>query len=198
MKKAIILQKIGIIDKGVIIDLRNDLKKYFKEYIKTIEYTDNSMLLDESFYNSKEKKYDGTEILKTLKNVYDKSEFLSVLGLIDEDIKSKERKYIYGITKSKNQFYTMKNEFFNKPGLAIVSVFRLRESFYSRSEDKSLFRKRVLKVAIHELGHSFGLKKCKNECVMHCKRSLAGVDRKTMNFCEKCQNYLRDLFSNLN
>lgn len=194
MKKVIFLQRIGTIDQMILLNLKKDLKNYFKEYIKLVQYSDTSLPLDETLYNTTEKKYDGSEILRRLSNFHKINDFLSILGLIDKDIKSKRRKYVYGMARTNKKTSSTSAGFSNEPGVAIVSVFRLRENFYSRSENTPLFRRRVLKIAIHELGHSLGIKKCKNECIMQCKRSLAGVDEKTLNFCDKCRNYLRTLF----
>ena len=48
---------------------------------------------------------------------------------------------------------------------------------------------RLLKEAIHELGHTFGLRHCLNfDCVMHSSTYIEEFDFKTENFCKKCKS----------
>ncbi|HVN49695.1 MAG TPA: archaemetzincin family Zn-dependent metalloprotease [Bacteroidota bacterium] len=71
---------------------------------------------------------------------------------------------------------------------AVVSTFRLREEFFGLDADPKLERTRLLKEAIHELGHTFGLIHCRNyDCVMHSSTSVEEVDLKPTDFCEDCR-----------
>jgi len=69
---------------------------------------------------------------------------------------------------------------------ALVSTFRLAMPY------PQLFRQRVLKEAIHELGHVFGLDHCSNaRCVMHFSNSIEDTDFKGTEFCTKCTKGIR-------
>ena len=71
---------------------------------------------------------------------------------------------------------------------AIIALPRLRQDFYGLPEDMVLFRKRVVKEAVHELGHTFGLGHCRDRrCVMTFSNSLSDTDYKGPGFCPKCQ-----------
>jgi archaemetzincin len=71
---------------------------------------------------------------------------------------------------------------------AFVALPRLRESFYGLPEDTILFRERVLKEVVHELGHTWGLSHCADpHCVMHFSNSLHDTDAKGKDFCPGCQ-----------
>jgi len=73
-------------------------------------------------------------------------------------------------------------------GRAIVALPRLRSSFYRLPEDEALFRERVMKEAVHELGHVLGLGHCRDRrCVMAFSNSLADTDYKGQEFCERCK-----------
>ena len=48
---------------------------------------------------------------------------------------------------------------------ALISLQRLRQEFYGLSQDESLFGERVIKEAVHELGHTYGLGHCAHPTV---------------------------------
>jgi archaemetzincin len=52
---------------------------------------------------------------------------------------------------------------------------------------------RIVKEAVHELGHTFGLRHCRDaRCTMHYCRSETDVDRKSGEFCRYCRTLLAD------
>jgi archaemetzincin len=54
---------------------------------------------------------------------------------------------------------------------------------------RALFRNRVIKEAVHELGHTFGLQHCSlNSCVMYKSKSISDTDNKNEKFCRICSN----------
>jgi archaemetzincin len=70
---------------------------------------------------------------------------------------------------------------------AVLSTYRLREELYGLDPNPKLEQTRLLKEAVHELGHTFGLIHCHHpECVMHSSTSAEEVDVKGKNFCEEC------------
>jgi archaemetzincin len=80
--------------------------------------------------------------------------------------------------------------------IAVLSTFRLREELYGLDPNQPLERIRLLKEAIHELGHTFGLIHCHNpECVMHSSTSAEEIDIKGKNFCGECEEMMNNLRS---
>lgn len=76
--------------------------------------------------------------------------------------------------------------------VAVLSSFRLREELYGMDPNPKLEQIRLLKEAVHELGHTFGLIHCPNpECVMHSSTSAEEIDIKGKNFCEECDEIIR-------
>ena len=71
---------------------------------------------------------------------------------------------------------------------AVVSTFRLRNELYGLPADKGLLEDRLVKEAMHELGHTFGLLHCHNTtCVMQTSTYAEMVDLKPATFCAECQ-----------
>ena len=76
--------------------------------------------------------------------------------------------------------------------IAAIYLPRLRQEFYSLEPNKLIFHERIVKEAIHELGHAFGLFHCNNKlCAMHFSNSLYDTDIKEKRFCSDCKNNLR-------
>ena len=74
----------------------------------------------------------------------------------------------------------------------IVSSHRLEDSPGISYESKNV-RKRIAKEAIHELGHTFKIRHCKDpRCIMHFCRSLEDVDMKSERMCRYCEVLLED------
>lgn len=61
--------------------------------------------------------------------------------------------------------------------VAAVYLPRLRQEFYRLEKNENLFLQRVLKEAVHEIGHAFGLGHCPiSRCVMHFSNSISDTD----------------------
>ena len=70
---------------------------------------------------------------------------------------------------------------------AVVSLHRLREEFYGLPPHDDLMRERLVKEAVHELGHTFGLRHCDDwRCVMTSSHAVELLDVKGAEFCFLC------------
>lgn len=77
-------------------------------------------------------------------------------------------------------------------GVAVVFTKRLDPTFYGRRRDYNLYYERMVKEVVHELGHLFHLKHCRDrKCVMSFSNSVEEVDAKTRSFCLNCIDSLR-------
>jgi archaemetzincin len=72
-------------------------------------------------------------------------------------------------------------------GGAVVSTHRLRQEFYGMPTDPDLLHQRLLKEALHELGHTYGLRHCADyTCVMSASNGVERIDLKRAEFCPTC------------
>ena len=70
---------------------------------------------------------------------------------------------------------------------AVVSLHRLREEFYGLPEDGSLLRHRLLKEAVHEIGHTLNLTHCEDyRCAMAPSHAVEWIDLKESWLCSVC------------
>ena len=75
---------------------------------------------------------------------------------------------------------------------SVVSTFRLNEGRSGMSISPK-YMDRIVKEAIHELGHTFNLRHCPEDtCIMHYCRNEEDVDRKSDELCRYCKVMLED------
>ena len=76
-------------------------------------------------------------------------------------------------------------------GGAVVSAHRLRQEFYGMPTDPELLHERLLKEALHELGHTYGLRHCPDyTCVMSSSNGVERIDLKGAEFCPTCAQFM--------
>jgi archaemetzincin len=170
MKYIVYLQKIGKVDSSILIRLKKNLQWLLRKYKIKIEILQNILPILKNECIEEEKEYSGRLILERLEYSVPPQKKIKILGLINEDIKTVRTKHLFGLTNL-------------KCSCALISTIRLQVD----NSDKALFEQRVLKVAVHELGHTFGLKHCNNICVMRLSKSLNDLDEKPKDFCQKCE-----------
>jgi archaemetzincin len=74
---------------------------------------------------------------------------------------------------------------------ALISLERLDERFYGLPARDELLRERLVKEAVHELGHTFGLRHCEDwRCVMTSSHAVDRLDVKGAEFCRECARAL--------
>ena len=74
---------------------------------------------------------------------------------------------------------------------AVVSFHRLRQEFYGLPAGSMVLRERLLKEAVHELGHTLPLAHCEDyQCVMAPSHGVEWIDLKTSQFCPSCQVFV--------
>ena len=189
MNKIIYLLKIGKVNQSIFLDLKKNLEVVFSEFKINVEILRERIKLRKNDLDRVRSQYRALKILNRLVEKAKKKEYFRIFGILDEDIYSKNYDFIFGLAK-RGSF------------AAIISITRLRESFYIESgdlyrkeESKEKFNERVLKEAKHEIGHTFGLKHCHNICVMKRSDRLTDTDKKPIEYCESCLTKINDFLS---
>jgi archaemetzincin len=189
LKNIIYILGIGDIKSSILLSLQRDLVSSFKKFIADVEILHDLIPLELSEYHTDRRQYDASMIKKKLKNKIGQETYFRILGVIDEDIFTKNLNFVFGIAE------IPRKPFIKSTNIALISVARLRENFYRRPKNNALFELRTKKEAIHELGHTFGLDHCDNYCVMKFSNSLADTDQKPEEFCDTCCKKVELFFS---
>jgi archaemetzincin len=70
---------------------------------------------------------------------------------------------------------------------ALISLHRLAERYYGLPDRREILLERAVKEAVHELGHTYGLRHCSDwRCVMTSSHGIERLDVKTADFCTTC------------
>ena len=189
MERIIYLQKIGKLDQSLLINLKSQLELELNEFKIRVKINKDQITLTNSEYNESKEQFNASKILKRIRREFLNKDFFRILGILDEDIYSKMYNFVFGLADMRS-------------GVALISITRLRENFYKKTsilyrkhENKKDIEDRILKEAIHELGHTFGLKHCNNLCVMRFSASLIETDKKLPTFCESCLKLFKEVLN---
>ena len=172
--------RIGILPVGQIapetlLEVAQGLVKLFPDTACSV--INETLPLPEQAYEKKRKQYNSSVILNELRVFAAKREGIDrVLGVGDVDIFSSGLNYVFG-------------EAYAPGAAALISLWRLKPEFYGESAGSAVFKLRVSKEAVHELGHTLGLQHCpRSLCVMHFSNSIFDTDKKQNLLCD--QSYL--------
>jgi archaemetzincin len=169
---SLILIAIGKVDPTVLEVVKNHLGKLFNLQVML----GKGISEPQHAFNKRRNQYRAADLLGVIMAQKEYNEYDRILGVIDRDLYEPQLNFVFGIASGR---------------VAVISMTRLREEFYGLPENRTLFYKRVVTEAVHELGHTYGLAHCRNsECVMFFSNTLADTDRKGPNFCPKCKGEL--------
>jgi archaemetzincin len=169
---------IGQVEEAVLQRIQEGVTRVFPD--TTCRVVDGKMPLKETAFDKKRKQYRSHAILNEVQDyAFKTQDFNRVLGVVDVDIFVPELNFVFGEAVC--------------PGkAALISLWRLRPEFYGEAPDAELFYARVVKEAVHELGHTLGLRHCsRSSCVMHFSTGIFGTDVKQRLFCDKCYLHVK-------
>lgn len=162
---------ISIYCYGSISDVKsNMLAGKLKKYYPRVDMVRRHLVLPKEYYHQGRNRYDGSGLLKDLGRLR-KGDV--VLGVTDEVIyKANEISPTYGI-------------FGVSPVGAHVALISLTQPSGRKHTDDHL-----VKLALHELGHAFGLNHCTNEHCFMVDAEHGNKFSQTPSFCKDCKQFL--------
>ena len=164
---------VGSLDVAILQYLRRVVSERLNAEVKVgaripIENFSKNMLRNQ---------YLSTSILNALSGMKGSDEVV-LLGVADVDLYVPSLNFVFGEADQAN-------------GVAVISIARLRPSFYGLQGEDGLILKRAGKEAVHELGHVFGWGHCVHpKCVMFFSNILTDTDLKDDRFCSECRKSL--------
>ena len=159
-------------DRRVLERVAEALREVYGEDVE-MEFVDR--LFDETFLNPVRGQYDAWPIVQSYRDVRADDEYLLLITV--KDLYAADLNYIFGLAWG---------------GIAIVSTHRLAQEFYGLEPDRGLFVERLIKEAVHELGHLHGLTHCSNRrCVMAFSNWIGDTDYKSYRLCHRCRRKLK-------
>ena len=190
IKNRINIIPVDNIDNSVLDFIQNSLKRIFKTKIYILDKIDipeNSFVKSRKQYNAAIISNYITEKL-SLKYIQDIN-----LAILNTDIFVPSLNFVFGIAT-------------DFPKICLISILRLNPLFYTffsinykgqdlieklTDRERKVFKDRILKEAVHEIGHTLGLNHCHSyKCVMYFSDTLLDTDKKSYNFCPNCLNLL--------
>jgi archaemetzincin len=175
-------------DKDILSSLEHALLKEFNASSSVVTAPSIKQIPEQQLlllFDNQRNQWKSSDMLQWLSDKY--KEFHSketrrtttkILAICDFDAYSDELNFVFGEARLDGS-------------ICAIYLPRLRQEFYGLKPDGSLFYNRLVKEAVHELGHTFGLSHCKNmKCVMHFSNSLSDTDIKTNQLCDVCRGHL--------
>jgi archaemetzincin len=164
------LLPVGKIAASLLEDLRAGIPKRLPVHCEILP-----LALDPTpSYHAERQQFHSSEILQRMQNLVRPKDW-RFLAVADVDLYIPILKYVFGEAQMGGP-------------CAVVSTFRLRQEFYGLDQDDSLLRERLLKEAIHELGHTLHLRHCQDyQCVMASSHSVEWIDLRENRLCDACR-----------
>lgn len=172
------LLPVGTVESSRLEDLRLGLVRAFR-----VDCEIASLGLDpQPCYHPERQQHHSSEILQRMQAL-EWPEGAHILGVTAVDLYIPILQYVFGEAQLGGQF-------------ALVSLHRLRQEFYGLAPDEEVLRERLLKEAMHELGHTLDLRHCEDYgCAMASAHAVEYIDLRESLLCESCSRRARSRIS---
>jgi archaemetzincin len=168
--KLLQLLPIGNVDDGLLKGLRPAVEEILGVSCKVLP-----VRLDPEFaFHGERQQYQSSEILHRMQRFVAPDSW-RVLGIAAVDLYIPILTFVFGEAQMGGP-------------CAVLSAHRLRQEFYGLPSDPELFRQRLIKEAVHEVGHTLNLTHCGDyHCVMASSHAVEWIDLKESALCGTCR-----------
>jgi archaemetzincin len=131
-------------------------------------------------YNDRRKQYHAALILKQLAE--SRRPHFRILALVSVDLFIPVLTHVFGEAQMGGR-------------TAVVSLHRLKQKEEGSRASLDTFYERAVKVAVHEMAHTFDLVHCSQaECIMRISSGPSDLDDLPLFFCEYCEAFLEEAY----
>jgi archaemetzincin len=175
MKAIISVLPLGRVGEDILRVVSDSLQGILRVPVDLREPID---IPEDTFMESRNQ-YNAMALIKYLdQELVDNS--LRILGITGKDICNPILTYVFG-------------EAYMGGRSAVMSSARLKAGLLGEPVSREHFLERVVKVALHEMGHTFNLRHCHTDrCVMRASNTLQELDEKLNYLCDYCEIFLFD------
>lgn len=168
--KLLHLLPVGNVDDGLLQDLSLALEEILCAPCRVLP-----VRLDPEFaFHGERQQYHASEILHRMQKFVGADSW-RVLGVAAVDLYIPILTFIFGEAQMGGP-------------CAVLSSHRLRQEFYGLPRDQDLFRRRLIKEAVHEVGHTLSLTHCDDyRCAMASSHAVEWIDLKNTELCANCR-----------
>ncbi len=160
---------IGKLDGGLLVDLATAMANTFQVPCELLP----SILDPEFAFHGERQQYHSSEILARMQGLVSPKSW-RILGVTAVDLYIPILTFVFGEAQMGGP-------------CAVVSLHRLRQEFYGLPKDESILRQRLVKEAVHEVGHTVSLTHCEDyRCAMAPSHAVEWIDIKESWLCEAC------------
>lgn len=168
--KVLQLLPIGEFDPGLLRELGRAMAETFRVPCEIAR-----LRLDPEFaYHGERQQYHSSEILQAMQRLVTVDSW-RVLGVTAVDLYIPILTFVFGEAQIGGP-------------CGLVSAHRLRQEFYGLPPNAEMLGQRLLKEAVHEIGHTLALTHCQDyQCAMAPSHAVEWIDLKDVSLCETCR-----------
>jgi archaemetzincin len=164
------LLPIGDFDGRLLIELAPAMANLFRVPTEVLK----ARLDPEFAYHAERQQYHSSEILQAMQQSVGPDTW-RVLGVTEVDLYIPILTFVFGEAQIGGP-------------CGLVSAHRLRQEFYGLPPDRAVVQQRLLKEAVHELGHTLDLTHCDDyQCAMAPSHAVEWIDLKDSSLCGSCR-----------
>ena len=169
--KQLQLLPIGDLDGRFLTELAPAMANLFRVPTQALQ-----VRLDPEFaYHAERQQYHSSEILQEMQQ-HVGTDSWRLLGVTAVDLYIPILTFVFGEAQIGGP-------------CGVVSIHRLQQEFYGPPPDREVLRQRLLKEAVHEIGHTLDLTHCDDyQCAMAPSHAVEWIDQKDEVLCGSCQN----------